>query len=143
MNKTTVIIGLLVTICFQYFAFGQQAIKRDIFVEPYQGKVFNGGDLDPVITVFKTSPTGELTGAYIINEGENIEKGTLSNFEWKSDYTLVCTWKDKYGDGILRILFAADFSRFEGFWGESSKTATLSWSGLRQKLGDRKIDGYQ
>ena len=102
----------------------------------YKGKVFNGGVLDPVLTTFKLSKDGKVSGTYEMKEEEGIETGTLTNFKWKDAHVLICTWKDKYGSGILKLTFSADRSKFKGFWGGDLRSATLQWDGVKLKGGN-------
>ena len=98
----------------------------------YQGQVFNSGSLDPVQTSFQIDKNGKPKGTYSITEEGGVERGVLSGFKWEADRVLVCTWKDKYGTGILRILFTSDFSSFRGFWGEDAKSTSFPWSGAKK-----------
>ena len=87
---------------------------------------------------------GELKGTYKITEEDGVEQGCLSDFKWEDDYVLVCTWKDKYGSGTLRMLFSVDLSAFRGFWGEDAKSTLLRWDGERlkkreERMGIRKV----
>ncbi|MDB4055474.1 hypothetical protein N9496_05735 [Akkermansiaceae bacterium] len=128
-------IALTITCLFIFNSviFGQTESALTALKGTYQGQVFNGDDLDPVLTTFRLSEGQKLSGIYAMGEEDGIATGTLSEFKWESDYVLVCTWQDKYGRGTLRILFSADLSMFRGFWGTSSKATLLPWDGVKQK----------
>ena len=97
----------------------------------FQGQVFNGDDMDPVLTTFVASSQGRASGAYLITEENRDVVGTLSNFKWESPYVLTCTWQDTYGSGTLRILFSTEYTMFRGFWGESDDTTNRPWDGVK------------
>jgi hypothetical protein len=123
-----------IIISFLTAILGLQGITASQYVEAlkgtYKGQVFNGDDLDTVVTIFKVAEDGKLHGTYSIEE--DVEIGTLSDFLWEGDYTLICSWQDKYGKGTLRVLFSGDLSKFRGFWGSSEKTSNFRWDGTKQ-----------
>ena len=96
----------------------------------FQGEVFNGNDMDPVLTVFEQYDGGEAYGTYQMGEEDGLAYGTLSGFEWESEYLLKCIWEDKYGSGSLRILFSAQYKSFRGFWGMSDDETYYPWDGM-------------
>lgn len=98
----------------------------------YEGNVFNGDDMDPILTIFFLNNSGELVGKYAIKEDNGLEEGELSNFRMESNYTVVVDWKDNYGTGVLRMLFASNYKIFYGFWGELDTETSLPWNGIQQ-----------
>lgn len=97
----------------------------------YNGKVFNGTDMDLVLTSFFKNESGVIVGKYTMFEDNRKELGVLSNLRSEGDYTIVADWKDKYGSGILRMLFSSDYKVFHGFWGRNNKTS-LPWHGVKE-----------
>ncbi len=98
----------------------------------YHGSVVSSGMLTPVVTHFKTDGNGVISGEYVMQEDENSEEhGTLTDFKWEGQHVLICTWKDKYGTGTLRLLFAPDMSLFRGLWGPDAEQTNLIWDGTR------------
>jgi hypothetical protein len=108
-------------------------VKVPVFRGTFQGQVFSGDDLDPVLTTFKENEKGELSGIYAMEEEEGLEEGQLSEFTWETPYVLKCRWKDRYGDGTLRMLFSAQHAMFQGFWGDSDDKTFFPWSGVKQE----------
>ncbi|MEY4642943.1 MAG: hypothetical protein RLZZ227_2937 [Pseudomonadota bacterium] len=101
-------------------------------VGTYEGQVLNGGDFDPVTTTFRVAAGGRLTGQYVaIDESETV-RGTLSNARFDEDGGLVLEWTDRYGEGYARLVFAADFSSFDGFWTSLDSEQEFPWNGTRR-----------
>jgi hypothetical protein len=124
---------LLIALTFCGATQAQEHSAKPVIRGAFQGQVFNGDDMDPVITNFKQNANGDTSGTYVMGEKDGLETGTLSDFQWEGPYTLRCQWKDKYGTGTLRILFSAEYRMFRGFWGKSEDTAFLPWDGVKQK----------
>ncbi len=98
----------------------------------YQGRVYSGNDLDPVLTTFYRDEAGQLVGSYAMGEENGLALGELSHFRREGDFTWVADWKDKYGTGVLRMLFSSNQKVFHGFWGNSSAETYLPWDGVKQ-----------
>lgn len=97
----------------------------------YIGNVLNGDDMDPVLTTFYLNDSGNIVGKYAMGEEAGLELGSLSDFRTEGSYTIVVNWKDKYGSGVLRMLFSSDYSLFYGLWGASESDTSLPWNGLK------------
>jgi hypothetical protein len=115
----------------------QPAVSQTSDFEPvlhwtFQGDVFNGDDMDPVLTTFVQMEDGGFSGTYEMGEEDGLEIGTLSELKWESQYLLKCTWEDKYGSGRLLILFSADYEMFQGFWGIKDDETYYPWNGAAQ-----------
>lgn len=109
--------------------------KTDPFITGiYKGHVFNGDGLDPVLTTIKVNKDGVLYGKYAISDGNSIVFGKLSNFRSEGKYTIAIDWKDKYGSGVLRVLFSANYRYFYGYWGKSDSDTRFPWEGVRKGL---------
>lgn len=102
----------------------------------YQGQVYNADNLDPVLTVFFRDAGDRWRGTYAVGEDEGFEAGTLDECRWDADYLLRCRWTDKYGSGVVRMLFAADYRSFRGFWGTQANDTFLPWDGYLADEGD-------
>lgn len=98
----------------------------------YEGQVYNGDDLDPVLTVFSRSPTGTWTGSYVLGEPEDVEVGQLDACTWETMLLITCRWTDRHGVGFARLLFSSDYRAFRGFWGNTMDALTLPWEGARE-----------
>lgn len=98
----------------------------------YAGEVYNGADLDPVITVFTLQPTGRMTGSYSVDEEDGAFGGTLSNIILEDERTVSLEWTDKFGEGFAIMEFSRDFSSFTGEWVDKDGANPLPWTGQKQ-----------
>lgn len=103
----------------------------------YEGQVFNGDDMDSILTTFSIEDGKQLSGTYVVEEETGMETGKLSDCKLEGAYTVTCTWQDKYGTGFARILFSADYRSFSGYWGQSSETTFLPWNGVRKESSEK------
>lgn len=127
----------LLIVCFTFPSF---AIAEDKSAEEradypsiagtYVGSVFNGDDMDPVLTTFFLDGSGQIAGKYAIGEEAALEVGELSNFRTEGNYTFVADWKDRYGTGVLRVLFSSNYRVFYGLWGASESDTSMPWNGV-------------
>lgn len=113
------------------------AVPSQPIIATYEGQVFNGDDIDPILTTFVIEDGKKLMGTYVIEEETGFESGNLSDCQLEGTYTVTCTWRDKYGAGFARILFSTDYRSFNGFWGQSSDTTLLPWSGVRKDASEK------
>ena len=88
----------------------------------YVGREWNAGVMACARTQFSVQD-GTLTGHYWIDDAEPFE-GDLTGFTPDADADLpsggqggLFTWTDRYGEGVLRIVFAADGQSFVSQWG--------------------------
>ncbi|MDR0780935.1 MAG: hypothetical protein LBF16_09635 [Pseudomonadales bacterium] len=95
----------------------------------YTGEVFNGDDLDAVVTVFSFTSTGILTGSYTVDEETGVYSGTLSNFLFEDAHTISMEWTDKFGEGLALMEFSSDFRSFTGGWTQRDGLNPLPWNG--------------
>ncbi len=94
--------------------------------------IIESGDRDLLgATSFSMNEEGVLTGRYEMRESDATVSGELYDCVSLGVGSLSCTWKDKYGDGILQLQFSADFLRFEGRWSIPGKARQYSWSGVK------------
>ncbi len=122
---------MLVLFCSVAFAEEQFAIQS--IVGSYEGSVFSGDDMIRVQTSFSLGESGAISGQYVMVEDDGLEMGTLTNFLVESSYSASMTWADKYGSGILRVVFSEDYSSFVGFWGDDVTPASLPWNGTKKQ----------
>lgn len=127
---------MLGLICAPCYAQNDAAPPLPI-VATYEGQVFNGDNMDPILTTFVIEDGKKLVGTYVVEEETGFESGNLSDCQLEGTYTVTCTWNDKYGSGFARILFSADYRSFSGYWGQSSDTTFLPWNGQRKEGGDK------
>ena len=96
----------------------------------YEGEVYNGAGLEPVVTQFFVKK-GQLQGVYEIKEMDEFARGTLKNIKRESEFVYVMEWQDKYGKGKVRVLFSENYDSFTGFWGDSQTPVSLPWNGYK------------
>jgi hypothetical protein len=101
-------------------------------IATYEGQVYNGDNMDPLLTTF-TVDGKNLSGTYVVDEESGPETGSLSNCKFESEFSVLCTWTDKYGSGFARMLFSADYRAFNGFWGQTSDATVFPWNGVRKE----------
>ena len=97
----------------------------------YVGEVRNGEGMDPVLTAFSRDAEGRWSGTYALGEADGIEVGSLDACEWETSRLLHCTWRDRHGEGVARLLFSGDYRAFRGFWGTKDDDASMPWDGTR------------
>lgn len=100
----------------------------------YQGVLNIKGQDMPVATAFSVDDKAAITGKYQMLEATGaIEEGELYDIHAEGPYTLKASWKDKYGVGILRLLFSGDYLQFKGFWGITDHNMSMRWDGVRRQ----------
>ena len=101
--------------------------------QKYWGEILNGEKLQPVVTHFTRTTTGQLTGTYLMGDEDGNEEtvvtGKLSDCLGDATAVLTCQWHDKYGSGFLRIMFSSDYKSFTGYWGVHQKMTLYPWNG--------------
>jgi hypothetical protein len=112
---------------------GIQAAENPYSLLPgtYIGEVFNGNDMDPVVTTFTLEPSGRLTGTYEVDEENGAYMGTLSNILFDDVRTISMEWTDKFGEGLAVMEFTGDFSSFVGEWTNKDGENPLPWRGSK------------
>ena len=79
-----------------------------MFEGTFHGEVYNGNDLDAVVTTIQVDRGGRLTGEYEVAEENGAYKGRLSNFRFVDAHTVEMEWTDKFGEGYALMEFARD-----------------------------------
>lgn len=98
----------------------------------FHGEVFNGTDLDPVVTSFAVDSNGRLSGNYTVDEENGAYSGILTSIVFEDARTISAAWTDKFGEGYALLEFSGDFSSFNGEWTNIEGTGGLPWSGERR-----------
>ena len=127
---------LLSALCAPSFAQSNAAPPEQI-IATYEGQVFNGDNMDRILTTFVIEDGKKLIGTYVVEEETGLESGNLSDCLLEGTYSVACHWRDKYGAGFARILFSADYRSFNGFWGQSSDTTFFPWNGMRKESSEK------
>ena len=97
----------------------------------YEGKISSGGLDWRSITRFQVIENGKILGTYTFKDNQGRIDGTLDDCQTEGPYTLLCTWKDKYGVGKLRMLFSEEARWFRGFWGRGANDTLMLWEGIK------------
>lgn len=97
----------------------------------FQGEVFNGSDLDPVITIFSLDEYGRLSGSYTVDEELGAYSGILSNIIFDDERSLSMEWTDKFGEGFAIMEFNRDFTAFSGAWTDKNSDNSQPWNGKK------------
>jgi hypothetical protein len=97
----------------------------------YHGEVFNGADLDPVVTTFRFAASGRLVGDYVVDEENGAYSGTISNVVFEGPRTITLEWTDKFGEGFAVMEFARDYRTFAGEWTNRDGTNPHPWNGSK------------
>ena len=132
MNLIVRFVCFIVAATFASAATAQGDAPAQPVIATYEGQVFNGDNMDPILTTFTIEDGKKLKGAYVIEDETGLESGNLSDCQLEGLYTVTCMWTDKYGTGLARILFSSDYRSFHGYWGQSSDTTFLPWNGVRK-----------
>jgi hypothetical protein len=100
-------------------------------VGSYIGRVFNGDDMDPHVTIFTISPSGVLIGNYTVDEETGVYSGTLNNIQFEDEHSITMEWTDKFGQGLAVMEFSNDFGSFVGSWTQRDGRNPLPWYGKK------------
>ncbi|MEO0458305.1 MAG: hypothetical protein AAF152_17230 [Cyanobacteria bacterium P01_A01_bin.114] len=104
----------------------------------YAGEIWSGGSAIASETTFTLNEAEGLAGSYVMHEPKEAVPGTISDCQPIDELTVQCTWNDIYGTGDLRVTFAEDFSRFDGYWTpEAGLELGFGWNGSRLTAGPR------
>jgi hypothetical protein len=98
----------------------------------FHGEVFNGTDLDPVVTRFSVDANGRISGSYTVDEENGAYSGMLSSIVFEDANTISMAWTDKFGEGYALLQFSSDYSSFTGEWTDVDGAGGLPWSGERR-----------
>lgn len=82
----------------------------------WQGPVLDGGHIRRLATEFMLRD-GDLIGRYHVDDDAGGYDGTLTDFSSRGGCSGWFVWHDRYGSGIVLILFRPEAGRFDGQWG--------------------------
>ena len=98
----------------------------------YTGTVYNGNDLDPVVTVLAFDDQGRFAGSYRIDDENGSFEGTLSGLVQEGERSYSLEWTDRDGEGFLMLEFNNDYSSFTGAWTDTDGQYPRPYTGKRQ-----------
>lgn len=103
----------------------------DRFAGRYRGCAVSGGEWVPIETTLAVSGD-RLSGSYLFIEssGRNVS-GTISLESHDGDDSIALEWRDLYGEGPAVFDFAADGTRFDGYWTVETSDRRFDWNGVR------------
>jgi hypothetical protein len=90
--------------------------------------------LDAVQTMFILDGAGMLQGAYVDQEPQRKNPGTLELIVFEP-CRATFRWKDLYGTGVARFVFAVDGKSFKGGYGAADQAdieKVTVWTGRRE-----------
>lgn len=86
-------------------------LPTGVTYQSYDGEIRH---LDGVYAVSVSFANAD--GSYKIKDSKEGTDGSLTVVKWETDHQLLLKWKDKHGEGFLRITFNKNFTAFEGKW---------------------------
>ncbi len=129
LRKTCII--LLVCLSTQIQAAVPEGIMK--IAGRYAGMAYNGGDLDPVVTVLSFDSQGRFAGSYSVEDENGIFEGRLSGLiKEEGEHSFSLEWTDQDGEGFVYLEFSPDYSSFDGVWTRTDGEEQFPWSGRRQ-----------
>jgi hypothetical protein len=99
-------------------------------VGPWTGQVLDAGQVKELRTQFSTR-SGELTGAYHVEDADGGYDGTLTDFRPSGTCSGSFLWHDRHGTGVVRVEFRPDRDRFDGEWGDAKPLDHHIFTGRR------------
>lgn len=132
MKKSILLVIMCIFVPLVAIAENKSQIILPAIAGTYEGIVLNGNDMDPVLTTFFLNESDQIVGKYAMGEEAGLEVGELSNLRMDGSYTVLFDWKDKYGRGVLRILFSSNYKMFYGLWGKTESETFFPWNGAKK-----------
>lgn len=99
----------------------------------WRGPVRNEGDIQTLDTDFALDAAGLPEGTYHVMADEAFE-GTLTEFRETGPCEGDFTWTDRYGSGIVHIVFMPARGRFFGNWGLDRPEPGNIFNGFRRRV---------
>jgi len=100
-------------------------------VGTYTGALVSDGTDCPVETTFIINYEDQLTGYYDALEIDSQLYGTLNGCKAERERKMVCTWRDKWGEGNLELYFNKELTLFNGFWSVPENSERYPWNGAK------------
>jgi len=95
--------------------------------------VRNEGELQELTTEFTLAPDGRPEGRYHV-EADLAFEGTLTDFRETGPCEGDFTWTDRYGSGVVHIVFTPARGRFLGNWGLDRPEPGNIFNGHRRRV---------
>ena len=128
--RSTLIVLLVFTVTLVQAAVPQGIME---IAGHYVGMAYNGGDLDPVVTVLSFDSQGRFSGSYSVEDENGIFEGRLSGLiKEEGERSFSLEWTDQDGEGFVYLDFSPDYSSFNGVWTRTDGEEQFPWSGRRQ-----------
>ena len=98
----------------------------------YKGEIGGGGRIYPGVTEFTQDSDGKIKGRYTVEAGDTIVNGELYRCTEKQETRqVICRFKDKFGTGVVDLLFAKEFDSFSGLGTDDGFPDKILWNGKR------------
>jgi len=99
----------------------------------YKGEIGGGGRIYPGVTEFTQDSDGKIIGKYKVEVPYDIVTGELNSCTEKLETRqIICRFNDKYGTGVVDLLFSKDFNSFSGLSNNDSYPDNKDpWNGER------------
>ena len=98
----------------------------------YKGEIGGGGRIDCDQLPGPAARDGKLKGRYTVEAGDTIVNGELYRCTEKLETRrVICRWNDKYGTGVVDLLFSKEFNSFSGLGDPDSSPDKFPWNGKR------------
>lgn len=101
-------------------------------VGPWSGVVWDAGEIKDLATRFSTA-SGELTGIYHVDGKDGGYDGVLTDFSASGPCAGTFRWRDRHGEGVVRVDFRPDNDRFDGEWGTGAPIPGYIFTGRRSR----------
>lgn len=95
----------------------------------YLGRVWSGGELLPVKTVFNIGTSANLIGSYEIEDTKRLVNGVIRACEEVAPSQFKCIWQDEYGYGDFKFIMNGLNTQFYGYWNEIGDDEQYVWHG--------------
>jgi hypothetical protein len=99
----------------------------------YKGEIGGGGGrIYPGVTEFTQDSDGKIIGKYRVEVPYDIVTGELYHCTEKLETRqVICRFNDKYGSGVVDLLFSKEFNSFSGLGTDDSFPDKILWNGKR------------
>jgi hypothetical protein len=127
-----IVLMLNVAIFYQVSAGEYKPLWHHKISGTYEGEILNEGYDSPAVTKFEVDQSGVIHGEYAFTENADWVFGKLFDCKATRARQLQCRWQDKYGIGLLSVMFSKDVQSFKGVWDIGNTiTSQAYWNGRR------------
>ena len=112
---------------------GRAGVADDAWSEVlghYAGPVWNDERIEDLATEFFRDGEGNLVGRYHV-EGDPPFDGELTDFQQDGPNSGIFVWHDRFGEGVVKIVFDPAHGRFTGLWGDDQPVRGHVFNGMR------------